>query len=196
MKRPFLTFCLSVLMLLGLTWTTGAHAAPIASGWHPVYLAETTATASPASSAMTFVETQILPKLESVLTPEQLEQFKTDMASGQTFRTAFKALPITPEQKADLKTLFKSATDPDAFAALTPEQKQQLFLKKKAMFMPTPEEITDRISAGMKAKGTMLPEGVQEKINAGMKMKETFMSPEGIAEKIKAKAAFKDMSPE
>ena len=196
MKRPFLTLCLSVLMLLGLTWPTSVNAAPIANAWHPFYLAETATVASPDTSAASLVETQILPKLESVLTPEQLDQFKTEMAKGQTFRAAFKALPITPEQKADLKTLFKSATNPDAFATLTPEQKQQLFLKKKAMFMPTSEEITDRISAGMKVKGTTLPEGVQEKINAGMKMKETFMSPEGIAEKIKAKSALKEMAPE
>lgn len=194
MKRSFLTLCLSVLMLLGWTWTTRAIAAPTA--WHPVYLAETTTAASPSTSAVTFVETQVLPKLESVLTPEQLEQFKTDMGSGQPFRTAFKALSLTPAQKADLKTLFKSATDPDAFAALTPEEKKQLFLKKKAMFMPTSEEITDRITAGMKVKGVTLPEGVQDKINAGMKMKEVFMSPEGIAEKIKAKAALKEMAPE
>lgn len=194
MKRTLLALCLTVGLLLGLPWTTGAIAAPL-STLPPVYLADAAAP-SATTSAATFVETQILPKLESVLTPDQLEQFKTDMDNGQTFRAAFKSLPLTPDQKADLKSLFKSATEPDAFASLTPEQKKQLFLKKKEMFMPTSEEITDKISAGMKGKGVMLPEGVQEKINAGMKMKETFMSPAGISEKIKAKAAFKDMASE
>lgn len=38
--------------------------------------------------------------------------------------------------------------------------------------MPTSEEITDKITAGMKGKGTDLPEGVKEKIEAGIKKKD------------------------
>jgi hypothetical protein len=60
-------------------------------------------------------------------------------------------------------------------------------LKKKEMMMPTSEEITDKITAAMKGKGTVLPEGVKEKIETGLKNKDAFMpTPESIGEKIKA----------
>lgn len=125
------------------------------------------------------LEEEILPRLENIFTVEQREQFKTNIANGISFRKAFKSLTLTPEQKTQLKTLLKSVTKKDALASLTPEQKKQLFTKKKEMFMPTSDEIADKINAGMKGKGISIPAGVKEKIDAVMKKKESFMSTSG-----------------
>ncbi len=78
------------------------------------------------------LEKEVLPQIESVLTPEQREQFKTSVAEGTSLRKAFKSLVLTPAQKAKLGTLFKSLPTKDAFVTLTPEQKKQLFLKKRS----------------------------------------------------------------
>ena len=97
------------------------------------------------------------------------------MGEGTAFRKAFKSLTLTPEQKTQLKAVFKDLPKKDAFASLTPEQKKELFLKKKQMFMPTPEEITEKINAGMKSKGLM-PEKVSEKVKEKMKLIENKMA--------------------
>jgi hypothetical protein len=120
-------------------------------------------------------ETEILPQFESALSPQQRDQFKTAVADGTSFRKAFKALTLSPEQKAQVGTLLKSLPKKDFFAALSPEQKQQLFAKKKDLFKPTPEEIGEKISAKMKAakdKSPFAPTGAEigEKISAKMKM--------------------------
>ena len=119
-------------------------------------------------------ETEILPQLESALSPVQREQFKTAVADGTSFRKAFKALTLTPEQKSQVGTLLKSLPKKDFFAALTPEQKQQLFLTKKGLFKPTPAEIGEKIDAKMKmavGKSPLAPTGAEigEKISAKMK---------------------------
>lgn len=88
------------------------------------------------------LETDILPQLESILSPEQRQQFKTAVADGTSFRKTFKLLALTPDQKAKLGTLFKSLPKRDIFTSLTPEQKKQIFMKKE-LFMPTPEELAD-----------------------------------------------------
>jgi hypothetical protein len=151
---------------------------------------------------LTQLKTEILPQLETIFTPEQLEQFETDIGNGTSFRKAFKALVLTPNQKAQLKTLLKSIPKKDAFASLTPEQKQQLFLKKKELFRPTSDEIVEKINAGMKTKGAELPAGVKEKIDAAMKRRDTFMPTsesitESITEKIQsAISGIKDKLPD
>jgi Spy/CpxP family protein refolding chaperone len=96
------------------------------------------------------LEAEVLPQLESILTPEQRDQFKSAVADGTSFRKAFKSLTLTPDQKSQLGTLLKSLPKKDAFASLTPDQKKQLFMKKKELFTPTPEEIGEKISAGIK----------------------------------------------
>ncbi|UBF27619.1 hypothetical protein K9N68_06780 [Kovacikia minuta CCNUW1] len=122
------------------------------------------------------LEAQVLPQIDEILTPEQRDQFKTSIAEGTTFRKAFKSLALTPDQKSKLGALLKTLPKKDIFASLTPEQKKQFFTKKKEMFMPTPEEISDKISEKMKlAKdkaGAFMPDAaaIGEKISQKMKM--------------------------
>jgi Spy/CpxP family protein refolding chaperone len=161
--------CVMVAIVLVVTLTIGNAAD--AQPWMPplmppLHLAQT----SPLSDQdlMAELEKEALPQLESIFTPEQLEQFKTDITGGMTFRKAFKALTLTPAQKTQLKTMLKSISKKDAFASLTPTQRKQLFLKKKEMFQPTSEEILDKINTGMTSKGVALPEDVKGKITAGL----------------------------
>lgn len=187
MKRLLVSVLAWVMVTLGLACsTTPAYAMPGLSLGIPAFpLAE--ASGQLDKDLMTQLETEILPQLEAIFNPEQREQFKTSIANGTSFRKAFKSLVLTPEQKTQLKTLLKSASEKGAFTSLTPEQKKQLFMKKKEIFMPTSEEITDKVSAAMKDKGATLPEGVKEKIEAGMKKKDAFLPSAGdIGEKISA----------
>lgn len=185
MKRLLVSILVSAIVLLNLFLASPANANPVKLGIPNLYLADTSAPLK--KDFLTQLQTEILPQLENIFSPEQREQFQTEIANGGSFRKAFKSLTLTPEQKTQLKTLLKSIPKKDALASLTPEQKQVLFLKKKEMMMPTAEEITEKITAGMKGKGTTLPEGVKEKIEAGIKKKDTFMpTPESIIEKIKA----------
>lgn len=137
--------------------------------------------------AMAQLQTEVMPQLEAILSPEQVEMFETEIASGTSFRKTFKSLMLMPEQKADLKSLLKSLPQRNTFAALTPTQKKRLFLEKKEAFTPSSDEIIDRINAKIETSGGTLPEGVREKIDAGVRAKDTFQpSPESIMEKIEA----------
>lgn len=90
------------------------------------------------------VKTKILPQFESILTPEQRDKLETAMTGEKaSLRKAFKSINLTPEQKSQLGTVFKSLPKKDIFASLTPEQKKELFMKKKELFKPTPEEIAE-----------------------------------------------------
>lgn len=173
MKRRLLSLIVCVMLLLNLA-IRPLHAQSLSLVIPPLYLADA-ATSSP-NDLITQLETKILPELEKILFPDQIEQFKTSVANGSSFRKAFKSLMLKPEQKTQLKSLLSSMTKKDAFASLTPEQKKQLFLKKKEMFMPTSEEITDKINADMKGKGTSLPDGIKEKIDVSLKKKDAFMA--------------------
>jgi hypothetical protein len=137
------------------------------------------------------LETEILPQIEKILSPEQREQLKSEIVeAGDSFRKAFKSLSLTPQQKGELGSLFKTLPKKDIFASLSPDQKKELFTKKKEMFMPTAEEITEKITTGMKKKEQFMPnpEAVSEKISAGMKKMQTFKpTPEDIAKKISDK---------
>ena len=130
-----------------------------------------------ATNLLTKLETEIIPQIESVLTPEQQAEFATKVAAGTSFRKAFKAVTLTPAQKTKLSAVFKAIPKKDIFATLTPAQKKQLFLKNKQLFIPTPEEIGAKITAGMnmaKDKSALAPsaESIVEKINAKMKAAE------------------------
>jgi hypothetical protein len=185
MKRLFVSLLASVVVLLSLTVGRSAYAFPVRFVLPGHYLADTAATTG--EDWLTQLETEILPHLEEIFSPEQREKFKTDIANGTSFRKAFKSLTLTPEQKTQVKNLLSGVTKKDAFAALTPDQKKQLFAKKKDLFMPTSEEIADRIDASLKAKGMAMPEDVKQKIDAGLKQRDAFMpSTESIIEKIKA----------
>jgi len=130
-----------------------------------------------ATNLLTKLETEVIPQIKSILTPEQQAKFATKVAAGTSFRKAFKAITLTPMQKTQLSAVFKSIPRKDIFATLTPAQKKQLFLKNKQLFIPTPEEIGAKITTGMKMakdKSPLVPsaELIIEKINAKMKADE------------------------
>ena len=173
------------LLTLAFVWAivvAGLFAAPVQAGSLTSFLFPTlplgvAAVAAPVEATpatkdlITQLEAEVLPQLENILSPEQREAFKTSVANGTSFRKTFKSLTLTPDQKAQLKTLLKSLPKQDAFASLTPAQKKKLFMKNKELFIPNPDEITDKISAGMKEKEGLVPmlEGIEEKISAGIK---------------------------
>jgi ABC-type transporter MlaC component len=174
MKRILVFVFASLLMLCNWAVASPAHAQSLLS-------ASTAATSVDTKAKIDFLEqvrTQLLPQLESILTPEQQAQLEAAMTEGKaSFRKAFKSMLLTPEQKTQLATAFKSLPNAEAFSAMTPEQKMQLFMKKKEMFMPTPEEISQKISDGMKNQETKnkegfipSPEEISQRISAGMKM--------------------------
>lgn len=120
------------------------------------------------------LETEILPQIASVLTPEQQADFAAKISAGTSFRKAFKAVTLTPAQKTKLSTVFKAIPKKDIFATLTPAQKKQLFLKNKQLFIPTAEQISAKVSAGKQlagGKSSFAPstDTIVEKINAKLK---------------------------
>jgi hypothetical protein len=137
------------------------------------------------------LETEIIPEVENILSPEQRQQLQSKVIdAGESFRKAFKSLTLTPEQKTELGNLFKSLPKKDIFASLSSDQKKQLFLKKKELFIPTPAEVSEKISAGMKKKEGFMPnfEAVGEKMSIGMKKMQEFKpTPDEIAKKISDK---------
>jgi hypothetical protein len=156
--------------------------APVTEATIPEPAAPVTEVAAPkptdeATNLLTKLETEIIPQIESVLTPEQQAEFAAKVAAGTSFRKAFKAVTLTPAQKTKLSAVFKAIPNKDIFATLTPAQKKQLFLKNKQLFIPTPEEIGEKINVGMKMakdKSPLAPssESIVEKIKAKMKAAE------------------------
>lgn len=145
------------------------------------------------------LESQYVPQIEAILFPDQREKFEQAIEGGYSLRKAFKSMALTKEQKSELSLAMKSVPTQELFAALTPEQKKEVFMKKKELFMPTPEEIVEKIEAGMKAKEKFAPdapgsemaptaEEIGEKIKLGLAKKKEFMpTMEEIKEKISAK---------
>ncbi|NJL47166.1 MAG: hypothetical protein HC929_06260 [Leptolyngbyaceae cyanobacterium SM2_5_2] len=145
------------------------------------------------------LESQYIPQIEAILFPNQRESFEKAIQEGYSFRKAFKSMALTSEQKSQLAVTMKAIPKQELFAALTPEQKKEVFMKKKEMFRPTPEEIVEKIEAGMKAKEDFSPdlpsagmtptaEEISEKIKIGLGKKKEFMpSLEEIQEKISEK---------
>lgn len=142
------------------------------------------------------LENKYLPEIEAVLFPRQREKFEQVIQDGYSIRKAFREMYLTPEQKTELASVMKQIPKGAIFASLTPEQKKEIFMKKKEMFMPTAEEIQEKIKAGMEATGKFAPdapgsefaptaEEIGEKIKAGFEKKKEFMpSIEEIKEKI------------
>lgn len=175
MKRFLVALFATALVLVNFCTAGIAQAQPLISA--PIYLAQT------AEDMITKLETEVLPQIEAILTPEQREALQIDVSEGgASFRKALKSLSVTPEQKTQLKALIKSLPKEDAFATLTPEERKQFFMKKKEYFMPTAEEISEKISSKMKLakdKGgfmakdnSFMPsaEEISEKISEKMKM--------------------------
>ena len=148
MKRLLISICACALVALNLLIGSAAQAQPLAAIVPSPWLIAD-AMEMPADF-MKHLQDEFLPQIENILYPEQREQFKQAIADGTSFRKAFKSLTLSPEQKAELGTLLKSLPKKDIFASLTPDQKKQLFMKKREMFMPTAEEISERISDKLK----------------------------------------------
>jgi hypothetical protein len=173
MKRLFGLILAGFMVLLSVSIPTAVQAKPLAIMTFPSFFSAEAVDVG--TDLLKKFETEILPQLESVLSPQQRDQFKVAVTDGTSFRKAFKALTLSPEQKAQMGTLLKSLPKKDFFAALSAEQKQQLFAKKKDLFKPTPKEIGEKISEKMKAvteKSPFAPTGAEigEKISAKMKM--------------------------
>jgi len=190
MKHRLLSIFVSVMIFVTFLTGNAVQAQPIsllngtllaaAEIVEPVAIPESVAAPKPMDEATILLkqlETEILPQIESVLTPEQQEEFAAKVAAGTSFRKAFKAVTLTPAQKTKLSAVFKAIPKKDIFATLTPAQKKQLFLKNKQLFIPTPEEIGAKITTGMqmaKDKSPLAPssEAIIEKITAKMKATE------------------------
>lgn len=145
------------------------------------------------------LKSKYVPEIESILFPEQREKFEQAIQDGLSLRKAFKSMALTLEQKAELAATMKTVPKGELFASLTPEQKKEVFMNKKEMFMPTPDEIAEKIKVGMKSKETFAPdspgsemaptpEEVAERVKLSLEKKQEFMpSIEEIKEKISAK---------
>jgi hypothetical protein len=112
--------------------------------------------------------------------------FESNILEGESFRKTFRSLMLTPEQKREIKSVINTIPRRDAFAALSPMEKKELFLKKKEVFMPSSEEIIDKIESNI-PEGVEVPEAVKDKIKTGVEMRDKYMpSSEEIMDKIKA----------
>lgn len=137
------------------------------------------------TSAFKQLKSEVIPRLSEILTPRQQEMFKASISDGESFRKTFRSLMLTPDQKREIKSVINTIPRRDAFAALTPLEKKELFLKKKEVFMPSSEDIIDKIKAKT-PEGVDVPEEVQDKIKAGVEMRDKFMpTSEEIMEKVK-----------
>ena len=139
MKRLLVSIfaCLIVLLNLIVAGTAQAQSLTAAS---PSATVETKAR----EEVMEKIKAEFLPQLESILTPEQRDEFKTAVVDEKmSLRKAFKSMALSPEQKTKLATVFKSLPKKDFLNSLTPEQKKEFFMKKKEMFMPTADEIAE-----------------------------------------------------
>ncbi|MGB5961346.1 MAG: hypothetical protein WBG73_11850 [Coleofasciculaceae cyanobacterium] len=135
MKRFFLSILASLVVFL--SFTSIAQAQPL-SNVSSLMLAVVQ------KEAMAQLKEKVLPQIEDILTAEQEKQLETAMSSGKiSMRKAFKSLALTPAQKTQLATVLKTLPKKELFSSMTPEQKREFFMKKKEIFMPTPEEISE-----------------------------------------------------
>lgn len=141
MKRKLISIFTCVMVLLNLIVAGAAQATPLIADASPNMPGAET---QKIEDVVEQLQAEFLPQLESILTPDQREQFKAVIADKKTsFRKAFKAITLTPEQKTKLAATFKSFPETDTFTSLTPEQKKQFFMKKKELFMPSGDEIAE-----------------------------------------------------
>ncbi|MGB3138761.1 MAG: hypothetical protein WBB18_18270 [Nodosilinea sp.] len=144
------------------------------------------------------LKSKYVPKIESILFPEQEARFEQAIRDGDSLRKAFRSMALTPRQKSELAATMKTMPAGRLLAALTPEQRKEIFMNKE-MFAPTADEIAERVKAGMESKAAFspdalgsdmspTPEEIAEKIKLGFERKKAFMpSPKEIQERISAK---------
>ncbi len=197
MKRVLFSMIVCTALVFNLLISGGAEAKPM---FNLPFLAGANNTEKlPAEELTQLLETKVLPEIESLLTPEQREQFTLALAEGKSLRKAFKAMTLTPDQKTELAAYLKNSLyGKGVLASLTPEQKKQFFLKKAEVFTPTADEIAEKIGGKMplaKDTGNVESQALTDKIAEKLKM---FMSkgtgvkptPEEIGQKIVDKKKF------
>jgi Spy/CpxP family protein refolding chaperone len=136
MKRFFLPILASLVVFLG--FTSIVQAQPLTNVSSIMLAVELQ------KDAMAQLKEKMLPQIQNILTAEQEDQLETAMSSGKiSMRKAFKSLALTPAQKTQLATVFKTLPKKELFSSMTPEQKREFFMKKKELFIPTPEEIAE-----------------------------------------------------
>jgi hypothetical protein len=137
MKGIFASILVSLVVLLSFASVTQAQ--PLSTISSIVFAVEPVQ-----EDVMEQLKTQVLPQIQSILNPEQQKQLETAIVESKTsMRKALKSLTLTPGQKTQLATVFKTLPKKEIFTAMTPAQKQEFFMKKKAFFKPTPEEIAE-----------------------------------------------------
>ncbi|GAB4146293.1 MAG: hypothetical protein Fur0046_24200 [Cyanobacteria bacterium J069] len=221
MRRAFLSLVVSLILGLNLFLGNAAHAfslsqfslSDLLKAFPGLTQANDLDLTEAQKELLAQLNEEVLPQIAAVLRPDQIDKFAAEIASGDSLRKAFKTLTLTPEQKTELAGLIKGLPKSDFFATLTPEQRTEFFMRKKGLFMPTLEEITEKIKFGLKKKEMFAPtaeeiaekvkakgiapdadgtvptvEEIAEKIKIGLKKKEEFApSLETITEKIKQK---------
>lgn len=74
---------------------------------------------------LTQLRQQTRTQVESILTPQQREQFKATLIEKKSLQSAIAALNLTPQQTDQLRQVLQSART-QVSSILTPEQQQQL----------------------------------------------------------------------
>jgi hypothetical protein len=137
---------------------------------------------------------EVLPQIGHVLTTEQQEKLTNTVAAGGSFRKAFKSLALSPDQKMQLGEIFRTVPGKGLLATLTPEQKKQLFMKKRELFAPSSAEIKDKIDSKLKAKGSFMPAGISEKIGQKLDQKLKMVKEKTAEIQAKASEAVEEMA--
>lgn len=150
MKRLLVSICLCVMVFLSLIPSRSAQAQPLQVRQPLIAisffgLGGKTITPDDEDAIYNKLKNDFFPAVEKVLTPEQRTLFKTALEEKGSIRSAFKKVPLTSVQKGQLSVIFKSMPKDQILADLSPTQRKQLFLKKKELFKPTLEEITEKI---------------------------------------------------
>lgn len=140
MKRLLVSIFACLIVLLNLVVASTAQAQSLTA-------ASPSATVEQSKAREEVTEklkTQLLPELESILTPEQRDALESAVVEEKmSLRKAFKSMALSSDQKTKLAAVFKSLPKKDFLNSLTPEQKKEFFMKKKEMFIPTAEEIAE-----------------------------------------------------
>ncbi|MCL6435936.1 MAG: hypothetical protein K6T90_17340 [Leptolyngbyaceae cyanobacterium HOT.MB2.61] len=80
------------------------------------------------------IRNQARNQIQSILTPEQRNQFIAALQTGQSFRAAIAVMNLSPDQQTQLRTVFQSACKQMA-DVLTPQQKQQFMQNVRSRLM-------------------------------------------------------------
>jgi hypothetical protein len=146
MNHTLLSIIASLMLFFNLLLGSVVQAQPLFAVTETVLTGEQTR-----ESIIKDLKSKIIPEIESILTPEQNAQLETSVVEGKkSLRKAFKSLVLTPDQKTKLAAVFKTLPSKEVFISMTPEEKKSFFIKQKSVFMPTPEEIGEKINAKRK----------------------------------------------